>query len=131
MCVAILAVLPRTYAASSETIILPRTYAASSETIILQLIGTISKSVSIVFDSSTIDLGDLTQHTAVDFTIVSNTEYIITTPTTGILTNEYGGTLGFTTATNNGKLTITPNTIGPDQPLGTYSANIEVTISAI
>ncbi|MBL7005243.1 MAG: DUF4402 domain-containing protein [Gammaproteobacteria bacterium] len=111
--------------------IMPRVLADSKESVTLQLVGEISRSVSISFDTSMINLGNLTQPTSVDFSIVANTEYTITAPATGMLVNASGDTLGFTTSTDNGQLVITPDAIGLNQPLGIYSASINVIISTM
>lgn len=105
--------------------------ASSSETVVLKLIGTISKSVNISFDDETINLGDMKQPTIIDFSILANTEYKVLVPESGILTNSSGDTIGFTTQIKDGKLTITPDNIGPDHILGKYSTNLPITISAI
>jgi len=106
-------------------------FAAGTASDTIKLIGVIEKAVDVNFENEILDLGNMRGSSVANYSVKANTEYTVSTPENGFLVNENGDTLGYKSSAVNGKLTITPNQIRPNQSLGTYKANVKLTVKAI
>jgi hypothetical protein len=100
----------------------------------INLIGSIAKAVSVSFDSATLDLGDMSDTSTANFTVVANTDYTVSAPTTGTLVNvDNGAELGFAISVSkaNSSMSITPSAISATQAAGDYQASVTLTVSAV
>jgi hypothetical protein len=123
--------LNKTLIASALTLAMGTTFAATDS---INLIGSIAKAVSVSFDSATLDLGDMTNTSTANFTVVANTDYTVSAPSVGTLVNaDNGAQLGFSIAVSkeNSTMSITPDEISATQAAGDYQASVTLTVSAV
>jgi hypothetical protein len=126
--------LNKTLIATSLTAIMGSSFAATTDSDSINLIGSIAKAVSISFDSATLDLGDMSDTSVANFTVVANTDYTVSANEVGLLTNvDNGDVLGFAINVdkNNSTMSITPSEISATQAAGNYQANVTLTVSAV
>jgi hypothetical protein len=126
--------LNKTLIATSLTAIMGSSFAATTDSDSINLIGSIAKAVSVSFDSATLDLGDMSDTSVANFTVVANTDYTVSANEVGLLTNvDNGDVLGFAINVdkNNSTMSITPSEISATQAAGNYQANVTLTVSAV
>jgi hypothetical protein len=126
--------LNKTLIATSLTAIMGSSFAATTDNDSINLIGSIAKAVSVSFDSATLDLGDMSDTSVANFTVVANTDYTVSANEVGLLTNvDNGDVLGFAINVdkNNSTMSITPSEISATQAAGNYQANVTLTVSAV
>jgi hypothetical protein len=102
--------------------------AKTSDSIII--IGTIAKAVDVSFVDEIVDLGDMQSAKEARFVIQANTDYKLSTNTSGKLINKNGNTIGFNNKITQDRVIITPN-LKNNQTSGNYSADLTISISAI
>jgi hypothetical protein len=106
-------------------------YAVLTSSATIQLTMVIEKKVSVAFEQEAIELNKNGTPSAAKFNVLANTEYKVSTESTGSLTNANGDSVGFSTSINNNTLIITPERIAANQATGAYSTNLKLTVSAI
>jgi hypothetical protein len=126
--------LNKTLIATSLTAIMGSSFAATTDSDSINLIGSIAKAVSISFDNATLDLGDMSDTSVANFTVVANTDYTISGPATGKLVNVDNGAeldFGVSVDKTNSTMSVTPAAISATQAAGNYQANVTLTVSAV
>jgi hypothetical protein len=119
--------LNKTLIATSLTAIMGSSFAATTDSDSINLIGSIAKAVSISFDNATLDLGDMSDTSVANFTVVANTDYTISGPATGKLVNVDNGAeldFGVSVDKTNSTMSVTPAAISATQAAGNYQANV-------
>ncbi len=106
-------------------------FAAGTASDTIKLIGVIEKAVDVNFENEILDLGSMRRPSVANYLVSANTEYTVSTPPIGFLTNESGDKIGFSSSAVNGKLTIIPDIVKNNQALGKYSTNVKLTVSAL
>jgi hypothetical protein len=126
--------LNKTLIAASLTAMMGSSFAAITDSASINLIGNIAKSVSVSFDSTTLDLGDMSDTSIANFTVVANTDYTVSAPTAGKLVNvDNGAELDFAVAVSkeNSTMSITPAQISATQAAGNYQASVVLVVAAV
>ncbi len=117
---------------SAFAVIAMGTSSAATDTI--NLTGSIADSVSVSFDSDTLNLGDMTSAVSAGFTVVANTDYTVSVPSSGVLTNtnDSDATLTYTVSASkaNSTITVTPGAISANLAPGTYASSVTLTVAA-
>jgi hypothetical protein len=124
----------KTLIAASLTALMGTSFAASTDSDTLNLTGSIAKSVSVAFDNATLDLGDMSDTSVANFTVVANTDYTVSAPVSGKLVNvDNGAELDFGIAVDktNSTMSITPAEISATQAAGNYQASVVLTVAAV
>jgi hypothetical protein len=124
----------KTLIAASLTALMGTSFAASTDSDTLNLTGSIAKSVSVAFDNATLDLGDMSDTSVANFTVVANTDYTVSAPAAGKLVNvDNGAELDFAVKVNkaNSTMSITPAEISATQAAGNYQASVVLTVAAV
>ena len=119
---------------TSFAISLPGAPSAPTDSDSINLIGNIAKSVSVSFDNATLDLGDMSQTSIANFTVVANTDYVVSAPSVGKLVNvDNGAELDFAVSVDkaNSTMSVTPAEISATQAAGNYQASVVLSVAAV